>query len=163
MQVTDLTPLPPAERKAASRDAWADISAHDAGDRAALEALLPGTGWFTISRYGRAASDAAWSVVQHQTADPAFMAAMLDRMEEPAKHHDVDSWDYALLYDRVSMLAHQDQTYGSQFVCRNHRWIRYALRDPAHVDDRRKALGLAQTEEQVMARIASYPPCYFAK
>ncbi len=35
--------------------------------------------WFTIPRFGAAASHAAWSIVQHQTNDPAFMAAMLAR------------------------------------------------------------------------------------
>lgn len=163
MQVTDLTPLSPAQRDLASKDAWADINAHDSSDRAALEAILPATGWFTISKYGKAASDAAWSVVQHQTTDPGFMAAMLGRMEEAAERHDVDSYDYALLSDRVAMLQHKDQSFGSQFVCRDHHWIRYSLHDPDHVDDRRKALGLLETEEQIQARIATYPPCYFAK
>ena len=53
MQMVDLTPLPPAEREQASIIAWNEINAHDAADRAALEALLPSQGWFTISGYGK--------------------------------------------------------------------------------------------------------------
>ena len=163
MQMVDLTPLRPAEREQASIIAWNEINAHDAADRAALEALLPSQGWFTIAGSGKPASDAAWSIVQHQTADPAFMRAMLKRMDGPAQRHDVDPLDYALLYDRVAMLGHQAQAYGSQFTCVDHRWTLYKLRDPQHVDDRRRVLGLSQTEEQVKARIATYPPCFFTK
>jgi hypothetical protein len=163
MQMIDLTPLPPFEREEASTVAWDEIRAQDVADRKALEALLPSQGWFTISGYGQAASSAAWNVVQHQTNDPAFMAAMLKRMDGPAQRHDVDPLDYALLSDRVAMLDHQAQTYGSQFTCVDHHWTLYTLWDPQHVDDRRKAVGLSETEEQVKARIATYAPCFFAK
>ena len=163
MQMIDLTPLPASERDEASNAAWNEINAHDAADRAALEALLPSEGWFTISGYGKAASEAAWSVVQHQTNDPAFMAAMLKRMDRPARRHDVDPHDYALLSDRVAMLDHQAQTYGSQFTCVDHHWTLYELQDPQHVEQRRKALGLTETEVQVKARVATYAPCFFAK
>ena len=161
MQVTDLSSLPPAEWEPASSAVWNEINAQDAADRDALVSLLPQRGWFTISAYGKPASDAAWSVVQHQTDDPSFMAAMLRRMEGPAQHHDVDAYDYALLYDRVAMLAHRPQTYGSQFKCIDHHWTLYTLRNPAQVDERRERLGLVETEEQVKARIATYPPCFF--
>ncbi len=163
MQTIDLSPLPPPEREAASSSAWAEINAQDAVDRAAFEALLPPQGWFTISAYGQRASDAAWSVVQHQTEDPAFMAAMLARMDGPAQQHDVDPHSFALLYDRVAMLEHRPQTDGSQFTCINHRWTLYDLRDPDQVDQRRKAIGLAETEQQVKARIATYAPCFIPK
>ena len=160
MQMIDLSPLPPTQREAASASAWSEIDAQDAADRATLEALLPQRGWFTVSAYGQVASEAAWSVVQHQTNDPSFMAAMLTRMEGPARRHDVDPHDFALLYDRVAMLEHRPQTYGSQFVCTDHRWTLYELSDPGQVDQRRKTLGLTETEKQVTARVASYAPCF---
>jgi hypothetical protein len=158
-----LTALPPPQRTVAAAQAWAEIDAQDAADRKALVALLPRTGWFTISHYGAAASHAAWSVVQHQTNDPQFMAAMLKRMTPAAMHGDVDPSDYALLADRVAMLQHREQLYGSQFVCVAHRWTLYPLADPAHVDDRRNAIGYHVTEAQTMARLATYAPCYFGK
>lgn len=160
MQMIDLSSLPDNQRQAASDAAWHEIDAQDAADRSALVALLPATGWFTRSRYGPAASDAAWNVVQHQTGDPAFMSAMLARMAGPARSRDVSPRDYALLSDRVAMLRHAPQTYGSQFVCTNHHWTLYALADPDRVEQRRRSLGLGDTEAQVRARIASYPPCF---
>ena len=163
MQMIDLLPLPPAQRDAASMVAWNEINAQDAADRAALEALLPQRGWFTVSAYGKAASHAAWSVVQHQTEDPAFMAAMLRRMDGPARRHDVDPHGFALLSDRVAMLEHRPQTYGSRFVCSDHRRTLYELGDPRQVDQRRQALDLTETEDQVKARLASYAPCFFPK
>ena len=91
------------------------------------------------------------------------MAAMLARMQGPARRHDVDPHDFALLFDRVAMIEHRPQTYGSQFVCTDHHWTLYTLRDPDQVDRRRKALGLADTERQVEARIATYAPCFFPR
>jgi hypothetical protein len=162
LQTIDLSGLSPEQRAAASAAAWAEIDAQDAADRAALDALLPRSGWFTISLYGAAASAAAWSVVQHQTDDSQFMAAMLDRMAPAARKHDVNPHDYALLVDRVAMLQGKDQVYGSQFVCVDHHWTLYKLADPANVELRRKSLGLTETESQVKARIATYAPCFFS-
>ena len=163
MQVTDLSSLSPDERTAASTVVWQEIDAQDAADRAALNELLPKAGWFTVPLYGKAASKAAWSVVQHQTGDAPFMAAMLARMAGPAHRNEVDSSDYALLFDRVAMLQNKEQTYGSQFVCVDHHWTLYKLADPADVDARRRNLGLVETEEQVKAKIATYAPCFFVK
>ena len=163
MQTIDLSPLAPDQRMAASSAAWREISAQDAADRAALNDLLPKAGWFTIPLYGEAASDAAWSVVQHQTDDAPFMAAMLARMEVPAHRHEIGPHNFALLVDRVAMLQNREQTYGSQFVCVDHHWTLYKLADPADVDARRRDLGLNETEGQVKARIATYAPCFFAK
>ncbi len=163
MQMTDLTMLPAEQRDQASAQVWHEIGAQDAADRAALVRLLPEHGWFTISAYGRPASDAAWSVVQHQTDDPAFMTAMLDRMRPAALKGDVDPTNYALLIDRVAMLQHRPQIYGSQFICKDHHWVLYTLQDPEGVEARRKALHLPETEAQAKARLATYAPCYFPK
>ncbi len=163
MQMTDLTTLPAEQRDQASAQVWHEIDAQDAADRAALVRLLPEHGWFTISAYGKPASDAAWSVVQHQTDDPAFMAAMLERMRPAALKGDVEPTNYALLIDRVAMLQHRPQLYGSQFICRDHHWVLYTLQDPESVEARRMALHLPETEAQVEARIATYAPCYFPK
>ena len=62
--------------------------------------------------------------------------------------------------DRVAMLEHRPQTYGTQFICTDHRWTLYQLMKPEDVDRRRAALGLSETEQQVRAQIASYPPCF---
>ena len=163
MQMTDLATLPAEQRDQASAQVWREIGAQDTADRAALVRLLPEHGWFTISAYGKPASDAAWSVVQHQTNDPAFMEAMLDRMRPAALAGDVEPSSYTLLVDRVAMLEHRPQLYGSQFVCRDHRWVLYTLQNPEGVDSRRMALHLPETEAQVKARLATYAPCYFPK
>jgi hypothetical protein len=163
MQLIDLSPLSPEQQVAASKAAWKEINKQDSYDRKALVALLPPRGWFTISRYGKAASEAAWSIVQHQTNDPAFMADMLARMTSAVKERQVDPGNYALLTDRVAMLQNRKQEYGSQFVCVDHHWSLYPLEDPASVDERRMAIGYNVTEAQTEARIASYAPCYFAK
>jgi hypothetical protein len=47
------------------------------------------------------------------------------------------------------------QRYGSQFTWVAHRWTLYALDDAAHVEARRKALGMSETEAQATARIAT--------
>lgn len=160
-QMIDLSRLPPDQRLAASDRAWSEINAQDLSDEEEIKKLLPEKGWFTISLYGGKASNAAWSIVQHQTNDPSFMEQMLNRIEEAARRNEVNKKDYAMLVDRVSWLEHKPQLYGNQFVCVNHKWTLYDLEDPQNVDQRRKELGLTTTEEQVKAKIATYAPCFF--
>ncbi len=163
LHAIDLSRLPPDERLPASAAMWRELNAQDKADQLALAALMPARGWFTTDRYGPAASEAAWSVIQHATDNLPLMADALARMTPAARTHHVRPDDYGMLADRVVLLENKPQTYGTQFRCADHRWRLYKLRDPSGVDERRRALGMSETEEAEAARIATYPPCYFAK
>jgi hypothetical protein len=162
MQVTDLSNLSPEEKTAVSRTVWAEIDAQDAVNEAELVSLIPPRGWFTADRYTPEAASAAWSVVQHAVTNLPLMERALAELGPAARAHSIPADEFGMLSDRVAMLKGRPQTYGSQFKCVDHRWSLYDLEDPAHVDDRRRDLGMTTTEEQVKERIAASPPCVFA-
>ncbi|MGB8840686.1 MAG: DUF6624 domain-containing protein [Aliidongia sp.] len=156
----DLSKLPADERDATATAMWEEINEQDAANQSVLLTLMPPTGWFTADRYGTEAAEAAWSVIQHAIKQPSIMKDALARMTPAALAGLVNPDDFGRLADRVAMLDGEPQSYGTQFVCADHRWGVYSLIDPEHVEERRHALGMTETQEQESARIAKYPPCY---
>jgi len=73
----NLAILQPDETRRAHRAMWQEIEAHDRADQTALKALEPAQGWFGKSRYGEAAVDAAFFVVQHAVNDKPWMQDVL--------------------------------------------------------------------------------------
>ena len=163
LHTIDLSRLPEGERVPASEAMWREIGAQDSEDQAALVALLPPQGWFTSDRVGADAASAAWSVVQHATGNLGLMQSVLERMTPAVAAGQVAADDYAKLLDRVAMLKGEPQTYGTQFKCVDHAWRRYAMLDPEHVEERRRALGMTETAAAEAAVIAAYPPCWFGR
>jgi len=155
----DLTSLPPEQRLDASAAIWAEITAQDLIDQTVLKSLLPAKGWFAKSSYGIESSEAAWSVVQHATEDMPLMRMALERLS--TDRSDVSADDYAKLYDRVQMMDGKKQLYGTQFKCVDHKWALYPVQGPDRVDDRRKALGMSDTQAETEKTIEAFPPCYF--
>jgi hypothetical protein len=150
----DLNALPASDRQIVSTALWGEIGAHDVDDQQALKAMLPAQGWFTISKYGAKASTAAFLVVQHATNDPTLMKLALTRMTPFAATGEVDGENYALLYDRVSVqFLGRPQRYGSQVACKHGQASVMNLEDPAHVDERRKTVGLTQSEADYVALV----------
>ena len=75
------------------------------------------------------------------------MRAVLPRLRTLAAQDEVDAWEYAYLYDRIALtFDHKPQRYGSQVECVHGAYALQALEDPGHVDERRRAVGLKQTE-----------------
>ena len=151
LQSISLDALPEAEREQASRAIWAEIKEHDLANQAALKALVPLDGWFARSVYGKAAGTAAFLIVQHAGNDPAWMRQTLPKIRALVTRHEADGAEYALMYDRVALeFDHTAQRYGTQVSCVDGRWRPDKLEDPGHVDDRRKALGMAETEVEYL-------------
>ena len=154
----DFSTLPVEQRLAAQEIAWRDIDAHDLDDQKALKAMMPASGWFTSPPYSAKAASAAFLIVQHAVNDPDLMRDALKRMEPLTKTGQVRGDNYALLYDRVSLaFDHKPQRYGSQVECRAGQWQPSNLEDPAHVDDRRKAVGLKESEAEYLKHFADNP------
>jgi hypothetical protein len=154
----DFNALPEKERTIVSAAIFQEITAHDIDDQQALKAMLPAKGWFTLSAYGAPAAKAAFLIVQHAVNDPDLMKTVLARMEPLLAKKEVDGEAYALLYDRVSLqFLKRPQRYGSQVQCQHGKAVVMTLEDPAHVDDRRKAIGLTMAESDYIALIA--PKC----
>lgn len=155
----DVARLPKIQQAAAQMMMWEDeIGWRDRADQKALKAMMPATGWFTRSTYGRRASDAAFLVVQHAVNDPDLMRDVLKRMTPLVGTGEIDDQQYALLYDRVSLqFDHKPQRYGSQVVCRAGHWQADTLDDPDHVDERRKTVGMIQTEAEYLKYFETMP------
>lgn len=154
----DLNALSKEQLRAASGAMWAEINRHDLADQWALIALLPPEGWFLKSKYGERGARAAFLIVQHAVNDPELMGTTLAKMARLLPTGEVDGGSYALLYDRVSLeFDHKPQRYGSQARCQDGKMVVRDLEDPAHVDERRKAVGLKQTEAEYMAMMQDFP------
>ena len=149
----------PADQRAAAMDAVGrELTAHDLADQAALRRLIPAEGWFRRSLYGEKASTAAFLIVQHATNVPALMRSVLPKLRRLAAQGEVDAWEYAYLYDRVALtFDHKPQRYGSQVECSAGVWRPQNLEDPTHVDQRRAAVGLKQTEAAYLEEMAADP------
>lgn len=155
----DLSSLAPPMRAVAYKAMWDEITAHDLADQAALKTMIPPEGWFTISRYGKDAVDAAFLIVQHAVNDRPLQGAVLAAMKPLAGQGEASRIDYAMLYDRYEVQGGRPQLYATQLTCKDHRWVLEPLIDPAHADARRKAMGFLTTAEENFARFANAPPC----
>lgn len=153
-----LNTLPAKQRQVAHDLVWAEINAHDLQDQKALKSMIPAEGWFTKSRYKKDATLAAFMIVQHAVNDPELMRSTLGKMEGFLPLGEVDGGQYALLYDRVSLeFDHKPQRYGSQAWCQGGKMVVRDLEDPAHVDERRRAVGMKQTLAEYLATMADFP------
>lgn len=93
------------------------------------------------SEVGQDGVDAAWLLVQHADADPAFQAQVLDQVQSRVGHGGLRGQDFILLTDRVLTNQGKPQRYGSQLIPRDGKWVPKPLEDPAQVDARRAAVG----------------------
>jgi hypothetical protein len=158
-QDIDVAQLPKVQQAAAQTMMWEDeINWRDRRNQKELKAMMPATGWFTRSKYGKRASDAAFLIVQHAVNDPDLMRDGLKRMTPFVGTGEIDDQQYALLYDRISLqFDYKPQRYGSQVVCRAGTWQPDTLEDPDHVDERRKAVGMRQTEAEYLKYFEKMP------
>jgi len=142
-------------------EAWPIAEAVDQANTARMRELLAShEGWFPRSQFGRVASEAAYSVVQH-SGDLELMRNVLARMEPLIGTADLNGSQYARLYDRVATMDGHLQRYGTQgTTCSEGRYVIPAdLEDPEHVDERRVALGLNTMADYLEGQNQSYGRC----
>lgn len=121
---------------------------------ARLKATVTAIGWPTISKVGVEASHSAWLLVQHATADPAFMKQCLSLMKDTGEG-DVAPADIAYLEDRLLIMEGKPQLYGTQFRTIDGVTEPFPIADSEHLDERRAQVGLgsfAAYEVQMKAR-----------
>lgn len=128
-------PGAPADAKS-----WAPINAVDAANLAWLKQVVDRHGWPSPRLVGRDGAQAAWLLVQHADADPAFQHRCLDLMEHAG---DIDPSNLALLTDRVLLAEGKPQRFGTQFQTGDDGIMRVRpLEDASGLDARRAAVGL---------------------
>lgn len=120
---------------------------------ARLGALLERHGWPGRSQVGEPAAHAAWLVLQHAIGHPPLMRRGLALLREAAARGDAATLEVAMLEDRIRTFEGRPQRYGTQFDWDEQGELSpHAIEDPAHVDARRRALGLAPLDEEVRRR-----------
>lgn len=153
----DLHDLPKPERDAAFAAMWAPITAVDKANQASLLAMLPPEGWFYSSKYGPAASNAAFLIIQHGDLD--LWRRFVPVLEPLVAKGEVPGEAYGMMFDRLAIREGRPQRYGSQMTCRAGKFVVDTLEDPTRVDERRRAIGFRQNLAEYEQLFASYPPC----
>lgn len=116
---------------------------HDKERTARLIEIIDSYGWPTPEMVGEEASTAAWLIVQHSDADPAFQQRVLAALTNEVEDYTGKAGQVALLTDRVATNTGQLQRYGSQVGCADVTPIpRPELERPDDVDALRAAAEL---------------------
>ena len=106
--------------------------------------------WPGRKMVGEDGANAAWLLAQHALFDPGLQRRCLEVLEVAVDYGDAPAAHYAYLLDRVRMADGKDQLYGSQFVdsADGGTLVPWPVEDPAHVDERRRQVGLPPMAEQ---------------
>ena len=93
---------------------------------------------------------AAWQLAQHAVFDPGLQRRCLEMLEIAVATGDAPAVHEACLEDRVRMADGRAQRYGSQFVrsADDASVVPWPIEDAAHVDERRRRVGLPSLAEQ---------------
>ena len=121
-----------------------------------LEPIIAANGWPGRSLVGRKASGGAWAVIQH--ADLETQKKYLPLMTKAADAGEVSWGLLATTIDRIQVREGKPQTYGTQFHQVNGELVPEAIEDEAHVDDRRKKVGLGPLAEYAAQLKQMYQP-----
>jgi hypothetical protein len=117
-----------------------------------LKGRVARDGWFDIRRFGAAADQAAWLIVQHADGDPSYQAYVESILEGKVKSGDTDSRNFASLSDRIAVRAGRPQRFATQMECVDGEWLAPNIEEPRELDARRAAMGLPSYREQVAQR-----------
>lgn len=152
----DFVSLPPEEGRAAVQAAQLEIERNDIENQKQLKAMLPEGGWFLKSVVGAEAGAAAWLIVHHAlNSDIALVRAALAGMKPLLSAGEVDKANYAMLADRLAVVDGVRQTYGTQMICDEFKWVVYPVEDEAGVDARRKEMDIGVNLAGQLAQFSS--------
>ena len=113
-----------------------------------LEKMIAETGYPTIRKVGREASEAAWFLIQHSISRPDFMRRMLVLLKK-LPPDEIDPRNPLYLEDRIRMYEGKPQLCGTQFEWDdNGRLSPVPYDDLRKVNERRKKAGMRSLEEQ---------------
>ena len=136
------------------------LNERDQTNTAWLATKVADQGWPTRSKVGDKASGAAWLLVQHADADPAFQLTALRLMAPLAAKEDVDPRNFAMLTDRVQLKLSGKQQYGTQWTCEGGKHVPRPLANTDTVTDTLRATVKLDSLKQNAARIDTlYGPC----
>ncbi|MFK3980352.1 DUF6624 domain-containing protein [Micromonospora sp. NPDC050397] len=127
-------------------DDWARVEIVDTENTAWLKSVLDRHGWPRRSEVGDEAANAVWLLAQHADRDPEFQRRCLGLLERAVRDGEASTVHLAYLTDRVLRAEGKPQVYGTQFwhdPDDPEKLTAQPIEDPAQLDDRRRAVGLA--------------------
>ncbi|MEM9823876.1 MAG: DUF6624 domain-containing protein [Bacteroidota bacterium] len=117
----------------------------------ALDAIIDQIGYPTVDNVGKAASAAAWLVIQHSIGQPSFMKKCAELLQQEGLDSQVSQRELAYLSDRIAVFEGKRQRYGTQFDWDENGVLSpHPFDDVSQVNQRRKAIGLNSLEEQLI-------------
>ncbi len=138
------------------RQAWDQQRPLDGANIARLEEIIAAHGWPGKSRVGDKASAGAFLVLQH--AELPYQKKHLPLLRKAAAAGELRPDHLALLEDRILMREEKKQRYGSQLKSNAQGILElYPIEDEAHVDERRKSVGLPPMAEYLKFFGLDYP------
>lgn len=116
----------------------AALLATDARNLARLKQITRKHGFPKAADVGRDGVAAAWLLVQHADADPAFQQQILPELEGLGETDGISGEQVALLIDRVLLAQGRPQRFGSQYEGNpGMRPVMRPVEDPEGLDERR--------------------------
>lgn len=109
-----------------------------------LKEIVASRGWPGKTLVGEEAAHAAWLLIQHADADRDFQKQCLLLIEKAVAAGEATPADYAYLYDRVAVAEARPQRFGTQY---GKDGKPAPIENEAHVDQRRRAVGLGTMAE----------------
>ena len=119
-----------------------------------MKTVIERHGWPGKSMVGSDGAQAAFLLVQHADAEPAFQKRCLELLAKAVKQGEATGDQLAYLTDRVLVAEGKPQRYGTQFYTVGGKLAPRPIEDEANVDARRKEVGLptmAEYERQMRA------------
>jgi hypothetical protein len=129
----------------------------DEEDREKVRAILERNGVPTVAMVGSEAASDFVVLIQHQSSD--FRREALPKLKANVDTGQASPKDYAMMYDRAQTDEGRPETYGVNLICEpDGTFAPGSLIDPAHVEDRRAAIGLMPLATYVRMAAALMPP-----
>jgi hypothetical protein len=130
-----------------------EMAAVDARNVERLREILGSFGWPGKSMVGTDGAGAAWTIAQHGSQQ--FLQQTVPLMKAAAERGDLDWSLVATSIDRVLLGQGKKQIYGTQFDTAG-KCEPKIVDDPAHLDDRRKLVGLGPISEYAQVLCENY-------
>lgn len=125
----------------------AHMTLYDSLNLGRITAIIDSAGWLGADVIGQKANQALFLVIQHGDAKPEIQAEYLPLMREAVEEGRANTWELALLEDRVRVNHHQPQIYGSQIGWKDDKPYMQPIEDEEHVNERRAAVRLEPLEK----------------
>ena len=123
-----------------------------------LKHIINQDGFPTTAMVGLDGVDAAFLLTTHADSDSSFQAKIFKIVTPRLRRNEIDGNQFALLTDRVLVAQGKPQRYGTQFEGLGDQMKPKPIQDEAHVDERRRALGLISIKNYTCVLHAVYDP-----